>query len=115
LDHIVWSLEKHYNVAVDLDGKEFVKIEFDWDYENKRVHLSMAPYLQKALRQFDNLVTTHRHDSPYPHIDPNTVQSNNTPYMTQVLLLEKTTNTNSMFSRSQENLIGMHAESTAHF
>jgi len=53
-----------------LDGKEFVKIELDWDYENKRVHLSMAPYLQKALRQFDNIVPTHRHDSPYPHIEP---------------------------------------------
>ena len=63
-------LEKYYEVAVDLDGKEFVKIELDWDYENKRVNLSMTPYLQKALRQFDNIVPTHRHDSPYPHIKP---------------------------------------------
>jgi hypothetical protein len=30
----------------------------------------MAPYLQKALRQFDNIVPTHRHDFPYPHIEP---------------------------------------------
>ena len=29
----------------------------------------MAPYLQKALRQFDNIVPTKRHDSPYPHIE----------------------------------------------
>ena len=70
LDHLIRMLEKYYDVAVDLDGKEFVKIELDWDYENKRVHLSMAPYLQKALQQFDNLVPTHRHDSPYPHIEP---------------------------------------------
>jgi hypothetical protein len=66
------TLEKYYDVAVDLDGKEFVKIELDWDYENKRVRLSMAPYLQKALRQFENIVPTKRHDSPhdspYPHI-----------------------------------------------
>jgi len=48
LDHLIRMLEKYYDVAVDLDGKEFVKIELDWDYENKRVHLSMAPYLQKA-------------------------------------------------------------------
>ena len=26
----------------------------------------MAPYLQKALRQFDNIVPTKRQDSPYP-------------------------------------------------
>jgi hypothetical protein len=70
VDHLVQSLEKHYTVAVDLDEKEFVKIELDWDYENKRVHLSVAPYLQKALRQFDNLLPTHCHDSPYPHIEP---------------------------------------------
>ncbi len=68
LDHLIQMLEKCYDVAVDLDGKEFVKIELDWDYENKRVHMSMAPYLQKALRQFDNIVPTHRHDSSYPHI-----------------------------------------------
>jgi len=70
LDHLIQTLEKNYDVAVDLDEKEFVKIELDWDYENKRVHLSMAPYLQKALRQFDNIVLTKRHDSPYPHIEP---------------------------------------------
>jgi len=69
LDHLISTLEKYNEVAVDLDGKEFVKIELDWDYENKRVHLSMAPYLQKDLRQFDNIVPTKRHDSPYPHIE----------------------------------------------
>jgi hypothetical protein len=50
LDHLVKSLEKYYDVTVDLEGKEYVKIELDWDYEKWRVHLSMAPYLQKALR-----------------------------------------------------------------
>jgi hypothetical protein len=68
LDHLIASLEKYYDVTVDLEGKEYVKIELDWDYKNKRVHLSMAPYLQKALRQFDNVVPTQRQDSPYPYI-----------------------------------------------
>ncbi len=49
LDHLIQLLEKYYNVAINLDGKEFVKIQLDWDYENRRVHLSIAPYLQKAL------------------------------------------------------------------
>jgi hypothetical protein len=30
----------------------------------------MAPYLHKALRQFDNLMPTQRQDSPYPHVEP---------------------------------------------
>ena len=70
LDHLIRSLEKYYEVAVDLDGKEFVKIELDWDYNNKQVHLLMAPYLQKALQQFDNIVSTKRQHSPYPYTEP---------------------------------------------
>jgi hypothetical protein len=30
----------------------------------------MAPYLQKALRQFDNIVPSKRQDSPYPYTEP---------------------------------------------
>ena len=29
LDHLIQLLEKYYNVSVDLDGKEFVKIQLD--------------------------------------------------------------------------------------
>ena len=70
LDHLIQTLEKHCQVTVDKEGKEFVKIDLDWDCENGKVPLSMAPYLQKALRQFDNLVPTKHHDSPYPHTEP---------------------------------------------
>eukprot|EP00956_Cyclotella_meneghiniana_P000475 scaffold553_cov70-Cyclotella_meneghiniana.AAC.1 len=70
LDHLIKSLEKYYDMTVDLEGKEYVKIELDWDYDKRQVHLSMMPYLQKALRQFDNVVPTKREDSPYPHVEP---------------------------------------------
>jgi len=63
-------LKKHYDVSVDLEGKEFVKIQLDWDYKNGKVHLSMVPYLQKALRQLDNIVPSKRQDSPYPYTEP---------------------------------------------
>ena len=70
LDHLVGVLKRHYDVSVDIHGKEFVKIELDWDYKKGEVHLSMEPYLRKALRQFDNLVPQKRQDSPYPHTEP---------------------------------------------
>ena len=60
----------NYGVTVDLKGKEYSKIELDRDYAKSKVHLSMAPYLQKALRQFDNTVPTQLHDSLYPYIEP---------------------------------------------
>jgi len=70
LDHLIQMLKKHYDVSVNLKGKEFVKIQLDWDYENRKVHLSMVPYLQKALRQFDNVVPSKCQDSPYPYTEP---------------------------------------------
>jgi hypothetical protein len=70
LDHLIQTLEKHYDVSVDLEGKEFMNIQLDWDYENRKVHLSMAPYLQKALQQFNNIVPSKRQDSPYPYTEP---------------------------------------------
>ena len=53
LDHLINSLEKYYDVALDLEGKEYVKIELECDYANKKVYLSMKSYLEKALRQCD--------------------------------------------------------------
>ena len=70
LDHLIQTLKRYYDVSVDLDGKEFVKIELDWNYDKGEVHLSMEPYLLKALKQFDNLVSKKQQDSPYPHIEP---------------------------------------------
>ena len=70
LNHLIQSLEKHYEIKVDKDGKEFVKIALDWDYKNRKVHLSMKPYLEKALCQFDNVAPSTRQDSPYPHVEP---------------------------------------------
>jgi hypothetical protein len=64
LDHLICLLKKYYDAAVDLNGKEFVKIELDWDYENRKVHLSMAPYLQKALWQLNNIIPKKHQDSP---------------------------------------------------
>ena len=70
LDHFVTIVKQHYDVTVNIHGKEFIKIELDWDYKKGEVHLSMEPYLRKALSQFNNLVPTKRQDSPYPHIEP---------------------------------------------
>jgi hypothetical protein len=70
LDHLIDTLKKYYDLKVDPKGKELVKIELDWDYKNKKVHLSMKPYLNKSLRQFDNVVPTKCQHSLYPHVEP---------------------------------------------
>jgi hypothetical protein len=113
LDHLIKSLEKHYDVTLDKEGKEYVKIESDWDYDKRKVHLSsMAPYLQNALRQFDNLdlVPTKLdykcQDSPYPHVEPNYgAKQQFAKYDTPLHLLGKINK--HFFSKSQGNSTGM--------
>jgi len=70
LNHLIDSLRKYYDVKVDLDGKEFLKIELDWEYDKGLVHLSMAPYLKKALRQFGIERPKKLVNSPHPHLEP---------------------------------------------
>ncbi len=70
LDHLINTLKKYYNVKVNPEGTELVRIELDWDYKNRKVHLSMKPYLDKSLRQCDNVVPTKCQHSPYPHVKP---------------------------------------------
>ncbi len=42
LDHLIQSIKKHYDVTVDTEGREYLKIELDWDYKNRKVHLCPA-------------------------------------------------------------------------
>jgi hypothetical protein len=69
LDYLINTLKKYYDVKVDPEGKELVKIELDWDYKNRKIHLSMKPYLDNSLRQFNNVVPTKHQHSPYPHVE----------------------------------------------
>eukprot|EP00804_Cyclotella_cryptica_P028276 CCRYP_014613-RA/>CCRYP_014613-RA protein AED:0.37 eAED:0.37 QI:0/0/0/1/0/0/4/0/451 len=101
LDHLMGVLKRHYDVSVDIQGKEFVKIELDWDYKKGERHLSMEPYLQKALRQFNNLVPKKRQDSLTRILNQNMVQKSNSPNTTTDLQLEK--KDKHMFRRSMEN------------
>ncbi len=70
LNHLHDTLKQYYAIKLDPEGKEYVKINLDWDYEHKKVHLSMIPYLENSLRQFDNVIPTKRQQSPYPHVKP---------------------------------------------
>ena len=52
LDQLINTLKCYYDIIVDMSGKEYVKINLNWDYENQQVNISMKPYLERALKQF---------------------------------------------------------------
>jgi hypothetical protein len=53
-NHLIDTLKNRYDVSVDDTGCKYVKINLDWDYDKGKVHLSMAPFHNKALIRFDN-------------------------------------------------------------
>jgi hypothetical protein len=40
-EHLRNVLNKHYKCAVDWDGKKYLGMDIDWDYEGHKVHVSM--------------------------------------------------------------------------
>ena len=49
-------LEKHYTISHDSEGKRYIRIDLDWDYERRKVHLSMLLYSKESLILFNHAV-----------------------------------------------------------
>eukprot|EP00956_Cyclotella_meneghiniana_P036650 scaffold128493_cov64-Cyclotella_meneghiniana.AAC.1 len=64
--HLKKALEKDYTVTTEWDGRRYIGITLDWDYERRRVHLSMPGYVSKALKQFQHERPKVKQDAPYP-------------------------------------------------
>jgi hypothetical protein len=50
--HLISILKEHYKISEDWLGSKYIGITLDWDYRNRRVHLSMSGYITKALQCF---------------------------------------------------------------
>ena len=64
--HLKEALEQDYTVTTEWDGRRYIGITLDWDYERRRVHLSMPGYVAKALKQFQHEKPKSKQDAPYP-------------------------------------------------
>ena len=69
--HLLDSLNQHYKVTVDNEGKRYLGITLEWDYKNRRVHLPMPVYVPKALKRFGHEPHPKLQNQPYPHATPN--------------------------------------------
>jgi hypothetical protein len=52
--HLLNTIQKHYKCSCDWDGKRYCGLTIKWDYEGRKVHLSMPTYVKKALHMFSN-------------------------------------------------------------
>ena len=69
--HLKQTLEEHYNIWVDWEGKKYLGLTLDWDYDKREVHVSMPGYIQKALTRFQHEKPKRPQNQPYPHTPPN--------------------------------------------
>ncbi len=47
--HLAKILNEHYKCSIDWDGKRYLGMNMDWDYDSHRVHVLMLDYVPKAL------------------------------------------------------------------
>jgi len=66
--HLKAALEEDYKVTTEWDGKRYIRITLDWDYERRQVHLSMPNYTRKALTQFQHVTKSKQQNTPYPSV-----------------------------------------------
>ncbi len=65
VEHLKSVIEQDYTVMADWTGNQYIGINLDWDYKQRRVHLSMPNYVKKALKLFQHEVQKEQH-SPHP-------------------------------------------------
>ena len=51
-DHLIKFIKENYDVTEDWEGKRYLGLTFDWNYDTRSVHLSMPNYISDALKRF---------------------------------------------------------------
>ena len=68
--HLIDCLRMHYELTVEDEGTRYLGMTLEWDYANKKVHLSIPGYVTKALKQFNHEFPSRPQHQPYPHVPP---------------------------------------------
>ena len=85
--HLQQVLEEHYKITMDWDGRRYIGITLDWDYKQRKVHLSMPGYIKAALLQFAiPAQTTQKATVALPINQYNMAQKHSTQQETQRIL-----------------------------
>ncbi len=69
--HLLNTVRQYYKCSCDWEGERYCGLTIKWDYNRRKVHLSMPGYLPTALTRFKHPIPSTPQDQPYPHIKPN--------------------------------------------
>ncbi len=68
--HLLSVVRQYYKCSCDWKGERYCGLTLKWDYEGRKVHLSMPNYVTKALTRFQHPPPQKPQDQPYPHVKP---------------------------------------------
>jgi hypothetical protein len=68
-DHLISVLQEHYAIDIDWEGTRYIGLTLDWDYDQRKVHLSMPGYISKALSRFAHEPPSKPQHQPHPSAD----------------------------------------------
>jgi hypothetical protein len=57
-------------MTVDKEAIKFIGLTIKWDYTNRKAHIHMMGYIQKALTRFKHKTPDKIQNSPHPHVIP---------------------------------------------
>ncbi len=69
--HLLDTVPKYYKYSCNWEGEQYCGLTIKWDYEGRKVHISMPGYVCKALTRFQHPPPTKQQYQPYPHVKPN--------------------------------------------
>ena len=70
-DHLIECLKENNDIIEDWEGKRYLGLNFNWNYETRSIHLSMPNYIPDALKRFKREKPKLRQGSLHQHIVPN--------------------------------------------
>jgi hypothetical protein len=65
-DHLIQTLQGHYEISMDWNGRRYIGLTLQWDYQHRSVHLSMPGYCEKAGQRFHHSKPNKPQHQPYP-------------------------------------------------
>ena len=70
-DHLINTIRKYYPMTVDEEATKYIGLTIKWDYINRKAHIHMPGYLDKAFVRFNHKKPMKIQNSPHPHVPPN--------------------------------------------
>ena len=70
LQHLITTLQQHYTILIDKEGKHYCGLTLEWNYSKGFVDISMPGYVPKALLKFNHKLLNKRQYAPHTYYKP---------------------------------------------